>query len=156
MRYGFLYLQLAVLGLAQQGCLGGQTGDTTGISDNSPINGGNISAGGSSSNGPDFGSGAPPDGFGGDSSVPGAGGVPAAGSGGQAGSGGAGGSAGTAQGGSAGEMSADAGAADQNALAPAGLGCNDENAQLATGGDGGSDAAVPDATTHGSDGPDCH
>ncbi|HEX2882707.1 MAG TPA: hypothetical protein VHO25_24480 [Polyangiaceae bacterium] len=166
MRYRFLYLQLAVLGLAQPGCLGGQTGDTTGFSDNTPLSGGHIGAGGSGSSDPNLGSGGPPNGFGGDVGLPGSAGAPGiptngpeAGSGGQAGSTSAGGSAGEGaggQGGSAGDTSADGGFIEQNALTTADQGCDDERTQSATVADAGSDAATSDAATHTGDGPDCH
>lgn len=50
MRFRLFYLQLTLLGLAQPGCLGGQTGDTTGVfgtSSNNP-NGAATGSGGSS------------------------------------------------------------------------------------------------------------
>jgi hypothetical protein len=169
MRYRFLYLPLALLGLAEPGCVGGQTGDTTGFSDSDPFNTGNVSAGGSGLGEPNFGSGPPSNdglGSGGNLGVPGSGGTtanpgiatngPEAGSGGQASNGGAGGTAG--EGGSAGDTSLDGGVTDLNALTASGQDCDDEHVQRATVDDAGMDASDDAGTvdTNFAPSPNCH
>lgn len=164
MRYRYLYVPFALLGLAEPSCVGGQTGDTTGIyasSDGTSNPTGslpdNMGAGAPTGSNDDLGGDGDVNfGSGGTTATPG---IPANGS--EAGSGGVGGGAGGegSGGGSAGEggdsnSAADAGSIHDNALATG----TQEHCNAARVDDAGSadDAGTNDASSNFAVSPNCH